>query len=54
MDSLVGAVVAFTHQFLGGAPPAGMDDPVVPAIVKVIAVALLLYARAMQTRGVLR
>lgn len=52
--SLVGAVVAFAHQFLGAPPPAGMDDPVVPAIVTIIAIALLVYARSMRDRGVLR
>lgn len=52
--SLVGAVVAFAHQFLGAAPPAGMDDPMVPAMVTLIATALLLYARWMRTKGVLR
>lgn len=52
--SLVGAVVAFAHQFLGAAPPAGMDDPVVPAIVTIIAIALLVYARWMRDRCVLR
>ena len=52
--SLVGAVVAFAHQFLGAAPPAGMDDPVVPAIVTLIAIALLVYARWLRERGVLR
>lgn len=52
--SLVGAVVAFAHQFLGAAPPAQMDDPVVPAIVTLIAIALLFYARWMRERGVLR
>ena len=52
--SLVGAVIAFIHQFTGPTPPAGMDDPVVPIIVTVIAAGLLLYARAMRSRGVLR
>ncbi len=51
--SLVGAVVAFAHQFLGAAPPAGMDDPVVPAMVTLIAIALLFYARWMRGKGVL-
>lgn len=52
--SLVGAVVAFTFQFAGATPPAGMDDPVVPAIVTLIAIGLLVYARWMRGRGVLR
>jgi hypothetical protein len=52
--SLIGAVVAFAHQFTGPQPPTGMGDPVVPIIVTAIALALLLYARAMRTRGVLR
>ena len=52
--SLVGAVIAFVHQFTGPTPPAGMDDPVVPIVVTIIALGLLLYARAMQSRGVLR
>lgn len=52
--SLLGALVAFAHQFAGPAPPPGMDDSMVPAIVTIIAIALLLYARAMRARGVLR
>ena len=52
--SLVGAVIAFIHQFTGPTPPAGMDDPVVPIIVTIIAAGLLLYARSMRSRGVLR
>lgn len=52
--SLVGAVIAFAHQFTGPPPPAGMDDPVVPVIVTIIAIGLLLYARWMRSRGVLR
>ena len=53
-SSLVGAVVAFIYQFTGPTPPAGMDDPVVPVVVTIIALGLLLYARAMRARGVLR
>ncbi len=52
--SLVGAVIAFAFQFTGPTPPPGMDDPVVPVVVTVIAIALLLYARWMRSRGVLR
>jgi hypothetical protein len=52
--SLVGAVIAFVLQFTGPIPPPGMDDPVVPIIVTGIAIALLLYARRMRSRGVLR
>jgi hypothetical protein len=52
--SLVGALVAFAFQFTGPPPPAGMDDPVVPVIVTIVAIALLLYARWMRSRGVLR
>ena len=51
--SLVGALVAFAFQFTGPTPPPGMDDPVVPIIVTIIAIALLLYARWMRARGVL-
>jgi len=54
MVSLIGALISFAHQFAGPTPPAGMDDPVVPIIVTGIAVALLLYARWMTARGVLR
>ena len=52
--SLLGALVAFFHQFTGPTPPPGMDDPVVPIMVTLIAIALLLYARWMRARGVLR
>jgi len=52
--SLIGAITAFAHQFTGPTPPAGMDDPVVPIMVTVIAIILLLYARWMRARGVLR
>ena len=52
--SLIGAVVAFVHQFTGPTPPPGMDDPVVPIVVTLIATGLLLYARWMRSRGVLR
>jgi hypothetical protein len=52
--SLAGAVITFAFQFAGPPPPAGMDDKIVPVIVTIIALGLLLYARAMKARGVLR
>jgi hypothetical protein len=52
--SLIGAVVSFGFQFAGPKPPEGMDSAVMPIIVTAIAVGLLLYARAMQAKRVLR
>jgi len=52
--SLVGAVVSFGVQFGGPKPPEGMDGPVMPIVITLIALALLLYARAMRAKGVLR
>ena len=52
--SLVGAVVSFAFQFTGPPRPASMSSPVLPIIITVIAMALLLYARWMRSRGVLR
>ena len=54
LASLIGAVVTFAIQFTGPTPPAGMDDPVIPIMVIIIATALLVYARAMRAKGVLR
>lgn len=52
--SLVGVVLSFSYQFFVTPPPPGMDDKVMPAVIIVIAIALFLYARAMQAKGVLR
>lgn len=52
--SLVGALVSFGFQFTVNPPPAGMDEPVMPVVITLIALALLLYARAMRAKGVLR
>ena len=52
--SLIGAIVSFGFQFAGPKPPEGMDDPVMPIVITAIAIALLLYARWMRRKGVLR
>lgn len=52
--SLIGAVVSFAYQFTVSPPPKGMDDPIMPIVITVIAIGLLLYARWMRSRGVLR
>lgn len=56
--SLLGAVLSFGYQFLGSTPmPAGMDEGfmlVMPFVIIAVVIALFLYARAMQAKGVLR
>lgn len=51
--SLVGMALSFGYQFLVATPPPPMDDKIVPLVVIVIGVGLLVYARAMRSRGVL-
>ena len=56
--SLIGAAVSFGHQYLGGAqmPPA-MEQGAhkyMPLFIILVAIGLLLFARAMLKRGVLR
>ena len=52
--SLIGALLSFGYQFFVNAPPPGMDDKVVPAVIIVIAMALLYYARRQKQADVLR
>ena len=55
--SLVGAVLGLGYQIVGAPPLAGADDPMsraMPFVIILIAVALFLYARAMEKKGVLR
>ena len=56
--SLVGAILSLGYQMLLAPPiPGATMSPMmklIPAIVLVIAIALFLYARAMEKRGVLR
>ena len=52
-----GAVLGLGYQIVGAPPLAGADDPMsraMPFVIILIAVALLLYARAMEKKGVLR
>lgn len=55
--SLIGMVLSFGYQIMGSTPPAGADEgwmKAVPFVIMAVGVALLLYARAMQAKGVLR
>lgn len=56
--SLLGAVVSFSHQYSGGAQmPAAMEQGAhqyMPLFIILVAIGLLLFARAMWKRGVLR
>lgn len=56
--SFVGAVLGLGYQIaLAPPPPAGAEGPmfeVMPYVIIVVALALFLYARAMEKRGVLR
>jgi len=55
--SLVGAILGLGYQIVAAPPLAGMDDmmfKVMPYVIIAIAVALFLYARAMEKKGVLR
>ncbi|MEO7365951.1 MAG: hypothetical protein ABIW03_06500 [Sphingomicrobium sp.] len=55
--SLVGAVLGLGYQIAAAPPLAGADDmmsKVMPFAIILIAAALLLYARAMEKKGVLR
>jgi hypothetical protein len=55
--SLVGAILGLGYQIVAAPPLAGADDAVnqaMPYIIIAIAVALFLYARAMEKKGVLR
>jgi hypothetical protein len=55
--SLVGAVLGLGYQIVAAPPLAGADDAMnkaMPYVIILIAVALFLYARAMEKKGVLR
>jgi hypothetical protein len=56
--SFVGAVLGLGYQIaLAPPPPAGAEGPmfeVMPYVIIVVALALFLYARAMEKRGILR
>ena len=53
--SLIGMVLSFGWQlFVAANVPAGMDSPVIPAVIFVIGLFLLGYARSMENRGALR
>ena len=55
--STVGAVLGLGYQMMGAPPLAGTDttmNKIMPAIIILIALALFLYARAMQRTGLLR
>lgn len=56
--SLVGAILSLGYQMLLAPPIPGAEESpmmkLIPAIVIVIAIALFLYARAMEKKGVLR
>ena len=55
--STVGAVLGLGYQIMGAPPLAGTDttmNKIMPAIIILIALALFLYARAMQRTGLLR
>ena len=55
--SLIGAILGLGYQIVGAPPLPGAEGPmmeVVPYVIILIAVALFLYARAMEKRGVLR
>jgi len=55
--SLIGMALSFGYQYLGSTMPAGMDvgmSKYMPVVIIVVGGAQLLYARAMQAKGVLR
>lgn len=56
--SLLGMALSFGYQYLGGSPmPAGMEDGAhkyMPLFIIAVGMALLLFARSMQSKGVLR
>ena len=56
--SLVGMVLSFGYQYTGAAPMPGNADEgamaFMPFVIAIIGIALLLYARAMAKKGVLR
>jgi len=55
--SLLGAVASLGYQIVGAPPLAGADkgiSAIMPFIIIAVALALFLYARAMNQRGVLR
>ena len=53
--SLIGMVLSFGYQlFIATNVPAGMDSPVVPAVIALIGIALLWYAKRQTKAGVLR
>ena len=55
--SLIGAVLGLGYQIAAAPPLAGAEGPmftVMPYVIILVAVGLLLYARAMERKGVLR
>jgi hypothetical protein len=55
--SLVGAILGLGYQIALAPPMPGMDGPggkIMPVVIILVALALLLYARSMRARGVLR
>lgn len=55
--SLVGAVLGLGYQIVAAPPLAGMDGAmadIMPFVIILVALGLLLYARAMKAKGVLR
>lgn len=55
--SLIGAVLGLGYQIVAAPPLAGAEGPMVeimPYVIILIALALFLYARAMEKKGVLR
>lgn len=55
--SLLGALLSLGYQIVAAPPLAGMDGPmadIMPFVIILVALALLLYARAMKAKGVLR
>ncbi len=55
--SLVGALLGLGYQIVAAPPLAGAEDPMskaMPFVIILVAVALFLYARAMEKKGVLR
>ena len=55
--SFVGAILGLGYQIVAAPPLPGADDPmfeVMPYVIILVAAALLLYARAMLRKGVLR
>lgn len=55
--SLIGAILGLGYQIVAAAPLPGAEGPmfeVMPSVIIVIALALFLYARAMEKKGVLR